>query len=967
LNMAYLVAPVGALLALIAAWIFYSLMMKEDPGTEKSQTIAGYVKEGAKSYLKSQYKVVGIFFFVAFLFLAFLAVLKLQSYWTPLAFLSGGFFSAFSGYLGMIIATSASNRTAAAASESLNRGLQVAFKSGAAIGFVIVGFGLLDISIWWALLNWVMEQTIQFPDGAIATSNFAIHHYTELTAIMLTFGMGASSMALFARVGGGIFTKAADVAADLVGKTEAGIPEDDPRNPATIADNVGDNVGDVAGMGADLYESYYGSMIATAALGAAAFKHLGSDVQCGAALMPLVLSGIGIFCSLVGVQTVKAKEKSTQKELMSSLTRGLIISSILTCFVSFIFCLHLLPNEFYWRIWSCIILGLAAGVFIGYATNYYTSEDYPPTKEVASQAETGYATVIIGGMATGMMSTAMPIFIICVTILGAYALSNGFSLPSMGLYGIGMAAVGMLSTLGYTLATDAYGPIADNAGGNAAMAGLGDEVRRRTDMLDSLGNTTAATGKGFAIGSAALTGLALLGGYIEEIRMVLLKHARSTADIMDQYIYPTVYKAVHLKEAEMGDFMHYYGVDMMNPLVLAGMFIGSMLVFVFCSMTMNAVGRAAHKMVEEVRRQFKEIPALLKGDPSAKADYVSCVKIATEGAQKEMIAPSLLAVISPIVMGVLLGVPGVIGMLVGALSTGFAMAIMMSNAGGAWDNAKKYVESGHFGGKGSDSHKAAVVGDTVGDPFKDTSGPSLNILIKLMSIVSVVFVGLTISFSPHMQKIISFKSTDSLNKSGFNANMEAGKVERPAQPETAKYTEHPLESSIFIKKSTDILITDTEDIMTPEEWGRLIEQAEANSKKKTGISVQSASSGTTSQQSSSQSDSSVPVLTKSMFTGFSADTGSLGNQPVESLPNPLGDIADPFGGMADPFGAAPADPFGTAGSSADESDAESATPALADPFGGLADPFGGMADPFSTPAESSDSQSKSPFDGLGDI
>lgn len=804
-QMYFWLAPVGSLLALIFAYLFYANMMKADPGSEKSQEIAGYVKEGAMSYLWAQYKVVGIFFVIAFAFFSFLAFfLKVQSPWTPFAFLTGGFFSGLSGYLGMKTATNASNRAAAAAAKSLNQGLQVAFRSGAVMGFVVVGLGLIDISIWWKALNWVMEQK----DLLFKDSIFAVHDYMEITTIMLTFGMGASSQALFARVGGGIFTKAADVGADLVGKTEAGIPEDDPRNPAVIADNVGDNVGDVAGMGADLYESYCGSILATAALGAAAFSTPELlKYQLNSIILPMAIAGSGIVFSLIGVFFVKTDEDASQKELMGALGRGVNSSSILTAVGSAVLTYKLLPDHFY--ILGSIITGLMSGIIIGWATEYFTSSDYEPTQEVAAQATTGPATVIIEGMATGMMSTGIPVVTVCLAIILAYSFADGFTNPSMGLYGIGIGAVGMLSTLGLTLATDAYGPIADNAGGNAEMSAMGPEVRKRTDALDSLGNTTAATGKGFAIGSAALTAMALLGAYVEELRIGLLRSAKFSEDALDQYIFPTAEKAVPIAKASISDFMGYYNVNLMNPLVLVGIFLGAMLVFVFCAMTMKAVGRAAHSMVEEVRRQFKEIPGLLKGEEGAKADYASCVEISTVGAQREMILPSLTAIIAPILVGLFLGVAGIMGMLVGGLACGFAVAIMMSNAGGAWDNAKKYVESGQMGGKGSDCHKATVVGDTVGDPFKDTSGPSLNILIKLMSMVAIVVAGLTVTYSPKVQFYFGFNPSELSHKVEYSKLLSAREVTLPSLTEEAKSSKT---SSIFEEDP----LMGTEDIILPE-------------------------------------------------------------------------------------------------------------------------------------------------------
>jgi len=798
-------APAGSLLALFFAYYFYTAMMKADQGSEKSQEIAGYVKEGAMSYLWAQYRVVGMFFVVAFFFFAFLAfVLKVQSPWTPFAFLTGGLFSGLSGYLGMKTATNASNRAAAAAAKSLNQGLQVAFRSGAVMGFVVVGLGLLDISIWWKVLNWVMRQKdILFKD-----SPFAIHDYMEITTIMLTFGMGASSQALFARVGGGIFTKAADVGADLVGKTEAGIPEDDPRNPAVIADNVGDNVGDVAGMGADLYESYCGSILASAALGAAAFATPELiKYQLNSILLPMAIAGTGIIFSLIGIYFVRTDEDASQKELMGALGRGINASSVLTAFGSAFLTWKLLPDHFY--ILGSIITGLMSGIIIGWATEYYTSSDYEPTQGVATQSTTGPATVIIEGIATGMISTGIPVVTVCLAIILAYSFADGFTNPSMGLYGIGIGAVGMLSTLGLTLATDAYGPIADNAGGNAEMSHMGPEVRKRTDALDSLGNTTAATGKGFAIGSAALTAMALLGAYVEEIRIGLGRAAKFSENQLDQYVFPSAEKAVPIAKATMNDFMGFYNINLMNPLVLVGIFLGAMLVFVFCAMTMKAVGRAAHSMVEEVRRQFKEIPGLLKGEAGAKADYAACVEISTVGAQREMVAPSLLAIVIPIVVGLILGVAGIMGMLIGGLACGFAVAIMMSNSGGSWDNAKKYVESGQMGGKGSDCHKATVVGDTVGDPFKDTSGPSLNILIKLMSMVAIVVSGLTVSYSPKVMYYFGFNPSELSYKEEYNKLLSAGEVILPSLTEEAKSSKT---SSIFEEDP----LMGTEDIILPE-------------------------------------------------------------------------------------------------------------------------------------------------------
>lgn len=726
----FLLAPIASITALGFAWFFYHQMMKESEGTPTMAKIAQYVRQGAMSYLKQQYKVVGVVFLVLVVLFSIMAyVFKIQNEWVPIAFLTGGFFSGLSGFLGMKTATYASARTANAARKSLNSGLKIAFRSGAVMGLVVVGLGLLDISFWYYLLDWLI------PEGASPTTKLCM-----ITTTMLTFGMGASTQALFARVGGGIYTKAADVGADLVGKVEAGIPEDDPRNPATIADNVGDNVGDVAGMGADLYESYCGSILATSALGAAAFMTTGDvEMQYKAVIAPMLIAAIGIFLSIIGIFAVRTKEDAKMKDLLKSLSLGTNLSSVLIVCATFII-LWLLGITNWWQISCSVVIGLIVGIVIGQSTEYYTSQSYKPTKRLSESGKTGPATVIISGVGLGMISTAIPVVAVVIGIILSYwfAADFDFSNVAMGLYGIGIAAVGMLSTLGITLATDAYGPIADNAGGNAEMSGLGDEVRKRTDALDSLGNTTAATGKGFAIGSAALTGLALLASYIEEVRIGLERMGTTIIELPGNILKP-------LNEATFTDFMTYYDVSLMNPKVLSGMFIGSMMAFLFCGLTMNAVGRAAQSMVEEVRRQFRGIKGILTG--KAEPDYARCVQISTKGAQREMIFPSVMAIVVPIIVGLFFGVAGVIGLLVGGLSAGFVLAIFMANAGGAWDNAKKYVEEGNFGGKGSDVHKATVVGDTVGDPFKDTSGPSLNILIKLMSMVAIVMAGLTVSIS----------------------------------------------------------------------------------------------------------------------------------------------------------------------------------------------------------------------------
>ena len=684
---------VGSIIALLFAFITGKRVLSFDEGTPLMSKISRSIREGANAYLKRQYTVVGIFFACMIVVLCIMAACKLLTWFVPFAFLTGGFFSGLSGFVGMRIATKANCRTANACQNGLNKGLRVAFSAGSVMGFTVVGLGLFDISVWFMLLRFVFKLEA-----------------ADITSAMLTFGMGASSMALFARVGGGIFTKAADVGADLVGKVEAGIPEDDPRNPAVIADNVGDNVGDVAGMGADLYESYVGSIISASALGVAAF----ADEAFKAMAIPMVMAAVGILCSIFGSFFVKTEENADQRTLLKALSRGTNLSAILIAIISFFLVWALLGLE-HWGLYVAILSGLAAGVLIGKATEYYTSDTYKPTQELSSKSQTGSATIIIGGLGLGMLSTALPIIIVAVCILLAFFLSGGAQSAGMGLYGIALAAVGMLSTLGITLATDAYGPVADNAGGIAEMAGLDSEVRKRTDALDSLGNTTAATGKGFAIGSAALTALALMASYIEKVKEV------GAADVT------------------FNDF------SLMNPLVLVGLFIGACLPFVFAALTMNSVGRAAQSVVMEVRRQFKEIAGLMEG--KADPDYARCVDLCTKASLKEMVLPTVVAVVTPIVVGMILGYKGVVGLLAGATVTGFLMAIYMANAGGAWDNAKKYIEAGNFGGKGSECHKAGVVGDTVGDPFKDTSGPAINILIKLLSMVSIVFAGLVVNFS----------------------------------------------------------------------------------------------------------------------------------------------------------------------------------------------------------------------------
>ena len=750
MNLWY-IAPVASLVALVVAAIFFRSMKGADAGNDRMREIAGYVRQGAMAYLFRQYKIVSLVFAALFVVFAVLAAIGVQNPFVPVAFLTGGFFSGLCGYIGMKTATYASSRTAQACRSSLNRGLQVAFRSGAVMGLVVVGLGLLDICVWYFILDRFVYTPEHMASGLTLFGlqlvepgcTFAAK-MTHITTTMLTFGMGASMQALFARVGGGIYTKAADVGADLVGKVEAGIPEDDPRNPATIADNVGDNVGDVAGMGADLYESYCGSILATAALGAS----LGGADVLKQVTAPMIVAGIGTVLSVAGMLMVRCKNDSaTQKELLRSLLTGTLGSSVLILLA--LVGLHF-TGFISWGVFGSVVAGLVSGVVIGQATEYYTSDDYAPTRGIAGQAVMGPATAIIDGLATGMYSAGVPVVTICIGILCAFGFSGGFSDFTAGLYGIGFAAVGMLSTLGITLATDAYGPIADNAGGNAEMSALPAEVRQRTDALDSLGNTTAATGKGFAIGSAALTALALLASYLEEAKLWIVKFA-GDGEFMGL-------KAADILPQPLDRFMQNFDLTVMNPLMLCGLFIGAMMAYVFCAMTMKAVGRAAGSMVEEVRRQFREIPGIMEGKGTP--DYARCVAISTAGAQREMIVPSLLAVVVPVVTGLVLGIPGVLGLLAGGMVCGFVLATMLNNAGGAWDNAKKFIEKGAHGGKrlqdGSKNpvHGAAVIGDTVGDPCKDTCGPSLNILIKLMSMVSIVFAPAVIRYAPVVQRWI---------------------------------------------------------------------------------------------------------------------------------------------------------------------------------------------------------------------
>ena len=731
MNLLFYAVPAASVIALLFAFLFYRQMKKEDEGTPTMRQIALYVRQGAMAYLKQQYKVVVIVFLVLAVFFAVLAYgFNVQNPWVPFAFLTGGFFSGLAGFIGMRTATYASGRTANAARRSLNAGLKVAFRSGAVMGLTVVGLGLLDIALWYLILNAFVSEATE------------AQKLVTITTTMLTFGMGASTQALFARVGGGIYTKAADVGADLVGKVEADLPEDDPRNPATIADNVGDNVGDVAGMGADLYESYCGSILSTMALGASAFFTDGVGMQTRAILAPMLIAAVGVVLSILGIFTVRTKEGAGMGQLLKSMSKGTNLAATLSGLATFgiLALVFGTGDNNWWHFSLSVVSGLAAGVVIGKSTEYYTSHSYKPTQKLAGASETGPATVIIGGIGLGMISTAIPVITIACAIILAYLCAIGFDVHnmvtaqnlSMGLYGVAIAAVGMLSTLGITLATDAYGPIADNAGGNAEMSGLEPQVRERTDVLDALGNTTAATGKGFAIGSAALTALALIASYIEEIKIALHRVGEMVDGVAGQ---------VDAAGASILDILNHYNVSIMNPALLAGIFIGAMMAFLFCGMTMNAVGRAAQKMVIEVRRQFREIKGILtrEGTP----DYSRCVEISTKGAQREMIVPALVAIAVPVLVGVILGVAGVVGVLFGGLGAGFVLAVFMSNSGGAWDNAKKFVEEGNFGGKGSECHHATVVGDTVGDPFKDTSGPSLNILIKLMSMVSIVMAGLT--------------------------------------------------------------------------------------------------------------------------------------------------------------------------------------------------------------------------------
>lgn len=747
LKYMFLIAPIGSIVALFTAYLFHKMMRKANPGNDQMQKIAGAVRKGAFAYIKQQYKIVAMVFAIIFvLFLVMSYVLHVQNKWVPFSFLTGGFFSGLAGFFGLNTATLASSRTAEGARKSLNAGLKIAFRSGAVMGLVVVGLGLFDISMWFVILYWLVPK-LGYQQMSLAA----------ITTTMLTFGMGASLQALFARVGGGIFTKAADVGADLVGKVEAGIPEDDPRNPATIADNVGDNVGDVAGMGADLYESYCGSILATAALGVAAFQAQPFHKTLAALLAPMIVAGMGNIFSVLGAFAVRTKEQANQRSLLKGLGRGVNLSVILIAiFTVGLLYLIKLPMG----IVGSVLTGLLAGWTIGKLTEYFTSQSYKPTRWIAEQAKTGPATVIIGGLSTGMLSTGLPVVVVCIGIAMSYAFAGGFGSDpyhvNLGLYGISFASLGMLSTLGITLASDAYGPIADNAGGNAQMSNLPEEVRQRTDALDSLGNTTAATGKGFAIGSAALTAMALIAAYIEEIKaqfahiipdISMLKDLLTNLNIpFDANASIESLRQIVSNNIHLTQWVDYYNITLLNPRVMIGAFLGSMVTFVFSALTMRAVGRAAGSIVEEVRNQFREKPGIMEGKDEP--DYARCVDISTKGAQHEMVLPSLLIITIPVITGLIFGVAGVLGVLFGGLITGFVLAVMLNNAGGAWDNAKKFIEEGNLGGKGSYAHKAAVVGDTVGDPCKDTSGPCLNIVIKLMSTVSIVTVGLAVRYGP---------------------------------------------------------------------------------------------------------------------------------------------------------------------------------------------------------------------------
>jgi len=751
-------APLSAIIALATAFSFFRKLLGVSEGNETMIEIAGYVKEGAMAYLKQQYKVVAIVFGIIFVLLSLMAFTGVQSVFVPFVFLSGGLWSAVSGYLGMKTATNASARTAAACQTSLNKGLTVSFRGGAIMGLVVVGFGLLDISIWFLVLNILYDknifnlalpivQKLGFIDVNAAIISSTAFQKAKLVAIsntMLTYAMGASVMALFARVGGGIFTKAADVGADLVGKVEAGIPEDSPRNPATIADNVGDNVGDVAGMGADLYESYCGSILAATALGASIAAN-STSMGIENIITPMVVAGLGIICSLVGIFFIRTKEGASQKQLLHSLLLGTSLSAIL---VLGSIAVLAITGIITWGLFGSVTVGLFAGFIIGQATEYYTSDTFGPTQRISESCKEGAATNILSGISTGMVSTGIPVITIVIGIILSFAFTGGFNDITKGIYGIAFAAIGMLSTLGIQLATDAFGPIADNAGGNAEMAGLPSEVRARTDALDSLGNTTAATGKGFAIGSAALTALALIAAYLDTIKQWLANIAGDGIHYIGTIGFTngqtTASNIFSIDTLTIEQLVNLFQINIINPKFLCGIFIGAMATFVFCALTISAVSKAAASMVNEVRRQFREIKGILEG--TAKPDYAQCVSISTTGSLKAMILPSTLAISIPIIVGLIFHIPGVLGLLTGTLTTGFSLAIMLNNAGGAWDNAKKYIEAGHGGGKGSDSHKAAVIGDTVGDPFKDTSGPSLNILIKLMTIVSIVFAGVILKY-----------------------------------------------------------------------------------------------------------------------------------------------------------------------------------------------------------------------------
>ena len=882
-QMLFWLAPFGAGIALIFAYVFYSGMMEAGQGTPRSQEIAGYVKEGALAYMWAQYRISGMFFVFAFAFFAFLAfILRVQSPWTPIAFLTGGFFSALAGYLGLNAAMNTSTRTISAASKSLNGGLITAFRGSAVMGFVAVGLGLLDVSIWWKILTWVMS----LKDTAFKDSIFAVRDYTEITAIMLTFGIGASAQALFSRVGGGIFAKAADLGASLVGKSEAGIPEDDPRNPAVIVDKIGDNVVDVVGTSADLYESFCISILATIALGASAFAlPVLIKYQINAILLPMVVSGIGIIFSLVGVYFVNTHEEASPKDLIASMSKGINVAALLTAISSAVATYFLLPNHFH--IYGSILTGLLVGVITGWSTEYFTSSDFEPTKAVAQQSTTGPAGLILEGLASGMFSTGIPTFAAAVGILFAYGFAGGYDTPTVGLYGIGMAAIGMLTTLGITLAMSAYGPIAGNASSNARMSQINPEVKKRIDILDALGNTSSAIGKGYTMGAMALAVIALLGAYIEELRSGLQRAAMFSPDKVDQFIFIEK-KPILIQTANLHDFMAFFDVNLINPQVLFGILLGSMLVLVFCALTVNGVNRAAQLVVEEARRQFKEFPSLLKGDQETKPNYTSCVEVTTQATQKEMVIPTLLAIAAPLSVGLILGPSGVMGFLVGSLATGFVMAVFMANAGGAWEGAKKHIESGQFGGKGSDSHKAGIVGDIVGNLFKDALAPAVNNLIKLMCMVAIVIAGLTVSYSPEIQRILGFNPSEFRYKEDARRAFNEGTLKLPDhKPGIASATE----DGVFDEE--DPLMGSDDTILPEDEEGLLGDETASDTEE-----IGSSSTGTGEEPSTGKETSLSTGTGESSgrdFSGF--DDGS---KPTRQSQSTDTSTSEGFSGFDEP-------------------------------------------------------------------